>query len=341
MLTERQTAILRIVVDSYVESGRPVASAMIAERGDVAWGPSTVRSELAALEREGFLGHPHTSSGRVPTDAGYRCYADRLLRAPVRADQAPVALELGQIRREVDEAMRETTAALARANDLMALVTAPPTSTERIHRVEVLALQPRVVAVVVIASNGAVSKRVFSFERPLDPGLVEWAASYLQERLGGLSFGSSTIGSRLRDRELGAAERDLLGSLASAFTDLDSSATEALYVDGTARLLSDDRAAEFPDAEALIGALERRADLLRLLRSAVDERSVYVWIGAEIPEPDMQTVALVGANYGLGYRNLGAVSIVGPRRMDYGRAIASVRVAAIELSHFFETIYEG
>ena len=89
------------------------------------------------------------------------------------------------MRREVDEAMRETTAELSRMTDLLALATAPPPATARIHRVEVLLLQPRVVMVVVIASNGAVTKRVFTFETPLDPGLVEWASSYLNERLAG------------------------------------------------------------------------------------------------------------------------------------------------------------
>ena len=341
MLSERQERVLSLVVDAYLADGRPVGSRVIAERNDIEWGPSTVRNELAELEKQGLLTHPHTSAGRVPTDAGYRFYADALLASgdSLPAKQSP-ALELTQMRREVDEAMRETTTALSRITDLMALVTAPPPSSARIHRVEVLLLQPRVAMVVVIASNGAVAKRVFSFQRALDPGLIEWASSYLNERLGGMGLGARMVSDRLADPELGAAERGFLTEIAEAFTDLEQRVEDSLYIDGTARLLSEDHVDDLPQIDALMRALERRAGLLRMLRSALDERSVFLWIGGENPEPALRSVSVVGANYGLGYRNLGAVGVVGPLRMDYATAIASVRDAANELSRFFETVYE-
>ena len=186
MLSPRQELILRLVVDAYLASARPVGSKEVAEKPEVEWGPSTVRAELAALEAAGYLTHPHTSAGRVPTDSGYRCYVDLLLAAGRAAGRAGVELELSRLRREVDEAMRETTAALAQVTDLMALATAPPESVAAtIHRVEVLRLQPTRVMVVAIASSGAVAKRVFDFEAAVDPGLVEWASSYLNESLSG------------------------------------------------------------------------------------------------------------------------------------------------------------
>jgi len=340
MLSERQQRILQLVVADYLRDGRPVGSRAVADREEVEWGPSTVRGELAALEKEGFLTHPHTSAGRVPTDSGYRFYADALLadeRAPARRGPG---LELTQMRREVDEAMRETTSALSQITDLMALVTAPPPSTARIHRVEVLQLQPRVAMVVVIASNGAVTKRVFTFERSLDAGLIEWASSYLNERLGGLGLGARMIADRFADPELGEAERGFLTEIGGAFTDLEQRVEDTLYVDGAARLLSEQHVDDLPRIDALMRALERRASLLGMLRSALDERSVFLWIGQENPEPALRSVSVVGANYGLGYRNLGAVGVVGPLRMDYETAIASVREAAGELSRFFETVYE-
>ena len=340
-LSERQERILELVVDSYLESGRPVSSRAIASREEIEWSPSTVRAELAELERKGHLTHPHTSAGRVPTDSGYRLYADSLIaagtRLPARRHQD---LELDQVRHEVDEAMRETTAALARVTDLLALVTAPPPSSARIHRVEVLLLQPSVVMVVVIASNGMVTQRVFTFSSAVDAGLVEWAASYLNERLDGMGLGARMIAGRLADPELSATERGFLEQIAPAFTALDQRPDDTLYVEGAARLLSEDRVAEIPGVDTLMQTLERRASLLHMLRSALDERSVFLWIGAENPEPELRTMSVVGANYGLGYRNLGAVGVVGPLRMDYAPAIASVREAAGELSRFFETVYE-
>jgi heat-inducible transcriptional repressor len=342
MLSERQQRILSLVVDAYLESGRPVSSKSIADHAEVEWAPSTVRAELAELERLGYLNHPHTSAGRVPTDSGYRFYADSLLASGPRVLTATgPRLDVGQMRREVDEAMRDTTSELSRMTDLLALATAPPPATARIHRVEVLLLQPRVVMAVVIASNGAVTKRVFTFESPLDPGLVEWASSYLNERLAGLGLGARMVGDRLADPELSQSEAEFVGQLDDAFTGLEQRAEADLYVEGAARLLSQDHAADLPHADALMRALERRASLLQILRSALEERSVFVWIGGENPAPELRSVSVVGANYGLGYRNLGTVGVVGPLRMDYATAIHSVRDAAGRLSRFFETVYEG
>jgi heat-inducible transcriptional repressor len=341
MLTERQQTVLRLVLEAYLESGKPVGSAAVAELEDVPWGPSTVRAELAELERQGLLTHPHTSAGRVPTDAGYRFYADALLASGARLKSAAGGgLDLTEIRREVEDALRETTSALSRVTDLVAVATAPPPSSARVHRVEVLLLQPRTVMVVVIASNGAVTKRVFQFERPVDPGLVEWAASFLNERLVGLALGARMTGDRLDDPELGNAEGRFLAEIGDAFRGLEGQAAEDLYVEGASRLLSVDHAPDLPHADSLMRALERRANLLRMLRAALDERSVFVWIGDENPAPELRGMSVVGANYGLGYRNLGTVGVLGPTRMDYATAIASVRDAAGELSRFFETVYE-
>jgi heat-inducible transcriptional repressor len=244
------------------------------------------------------------------------------------------------MRREVEEALRETAATLSRMTDLLAVATAPPPSAARIHRIEVLQLQPGALMVVVIASNGAVTKRMFNFVSPVDPGLVEWAASFLNERLAGLALGARMTGDRLADPELGPAERGFLAEIADGFTGLELEAESDLYVEGAARLLSAEHAPDLPRADALMRALERRANLLEVLRSTLDERSVFMWIGGENPAPELRTLSVVGANYGLGYRNLGTVGVVGPLRMDYATAIASVREAASELSRFFESVYE-
>jgi heat-inducible transcriptional repressor len=340
MLSERQELILRLVVDAHLASGRPVASKPIAGRREVEWGASTVRAELAALEAAGYLTHPHTSAGRVPTETGYRYYVDRLPEAGLPAP-AKAELELSRLRREIDEAMRETTAALARVNDLVALVTAPAPAIATIHRVEVLRLQPQRVVVIAIASTGAVAKRVFDFEEPVDPGLVEWASSYLNESLSGLALGARMIADRLADPELGPAEAAFVARLASAFTELEQETGETLYMEGASRLLSEQHVDDLPRADRLMKALERRASVLGMMRSALEERSVFLWIGGENPQPELRSVSVVGANYGLAHRNLGSVGVVGPLRMDYATAIASVRGAARELSRYCETVYGG
>jgi heat-inducible transcriptional repressor len=341
MLSERQELILRRVVEVYLDSARPVPSKEVAERPGVEWGPSTVRAELAALEAAGYLTHPHTSAGRVPTDAGYRHYVDLMVESG-RVPAAPTSTELqvSRLRREVDEAMRETTVALAQVTDLVAMATAPqPSLAATIHRVEVLRLQPNKVVVIAIASTGDVTRRIFEFDRPVDAGLVAWASSYLNESLSGLGVGARMIAHRLADPELSAVEAEFIATLGSTFTDFVSEDGGELYLEGASRLLSDAHLPDLPRADELMTALERRADVLRMLRSSLDQRSVYFWIGGENPQPEMRSVSVIGANYGLGHRNLGAVGVVGPLRMDYATAIASVRHAAHELSRYFETVY--
>jgi heat-inducible transcriptional repressor len=196
------------------------------------------------------------------------------------------------------------------------------------------------VMAIAIASSGAVVKRVFDFESEVDPGLVEWASSYLNESLAGMSVGARMIVDRLADPELGPAESEFVTVLGAALTELEGPG-EALYMDGAARLLSDSRLGDLPRADKLMTALESRASVLRVLRSALDERSVFLWIGDENPQPELRSVSVVGANYGLAHRNLGSVGVVGPLRMDYATAISSVRGAARQLSRYCETVYGG
>jgi heat-inducible transcriptional repressor len=338
-ITSRQSFILRKLVKEHVERDQPVGSKWIAEQPDVPWGPSTVRAELARLEEAGLLEHPHTSAGRVPTDRGYRFYADELLtegRLPVPHRR----LELSAMRREVDEAMRATTEQLSQVTDLLALVTAPPIETATIHRIEVLLLQPQVAMVVIITSTGGVTKRVISYEQPVDSGLVAWASSYLNEALGDMDVGSRLLLAKLNDPTLTPPERDFLATLTPAFTELEQTAENNLFMEGAARLLSEHRFQELSQIAGLLEVLEHRRALLGVLRASLTEPSVYLRIGAENPTPELKSLSIVAANYGLARRNLGAVSVIGPVRMDYPVAIGAVREAARELSRFVAEVYD-
>ena len=337
-LSDRQADVLRRVVEGHVELGAPVGSKWLAERGDLPWGPSTIRAELARLEELGLLRHPHTSAGRVPTDRGYRHYVDELLE---RGDlPARPSLNLTLMRREVDEAVRATTEQLSQVTNLLAIVSAPPIAATTIHRVEVLLLQPQVAMVVVITSTGGVTKRLVGYEEPVDPGLVDWAGSYLNEALGGMGLGARMLHGKLAAPDLSDTERRFLATLAPAFTELEETAEESLYVEGTARLLSEDRVQELSQINDLLGLLEHRVALLSLLRSTLEEPRVFLRIGEENEAPELRSVSIVAANYGVPSRNLGAVGVLGPVRMDYATAIASVREAAAELSRFVGEVYE-
>jgi heat-inducible transcriptional repressor len=338
-LTDRQRAILRHVVEDYVANGEPVGSKTLVQRVGLPVSPSTVRNELAELERLGLLTHPHTSAGRVPTEAGYRFYADVVLDQ-LEPRPSPFPLDLAVARSEVEGALQATTETLSQVTRLLALVSAPPLQTATVRHVEVLLLQPQVIMVVVITSTGGVSKRIFALSEPVDPGLATWAGEYLNERVTGLGLGSTVLRRRFEDPGLTPGELAFLALLRPAFTDLLAAQEQRLYVGGAATLLGEVRADELEACQRLLEALERRAEILELLGDTIASRRPIVRVGGELEDPSLRQAALVGASYGLTNRTLGAVSLLGPLRMDYENAIRSVRAAAHELSRFVEAVYE-
>jgi heat-inducible transcriptional repressor len=338
-LSPRQRQILRGVVEAYVAAGQPVGSRTLIERTGIDVSSSTVRGELAELEARGLLTHPHTSAGRVPTERGYRHYADRLLeRLEPQTEGFP--LDLSSARSEVDEVLQATTEALSELTRLLALVSAPPLGTATVRHVEVLLLQPQLAMVVVITSTGSVTKRVYRFSEPIDAGLANWAGQYLNERVSGLELGSNLLRRRLADPSLGQREREFLEPIEALFAEALAAEGQGLYVGGTAGLLEDLRGEELDAYQRLLEVLEKRAALLEVLSQALDPRRPFVRVGLELEHPAMRELSLVGASYGLTNRMLGAVSLLGPVRMDYDKALRSVRAAAHELSRFVEEIYE-
>ncbi|MFL5923105.1 MAG: heat-inducible transcriptional repressor HrcA [Gaiellaceae bacterium] len=338
-LSERQGTILRRVVEEYVATRQPVGSRTLVERSGLDVSTSTVRSELAELERLGLLTHPHTSAGRIPTERGYRYYADRLLE---RLDPQPggFPLDLSTARTEVDSALQATTEMLSELTRLLALVSAPPLGTATIRHVEVLLLQPHVLMVVAITSTGSVTKRVYRLGEPVDPGLVNWATQYLNDRVAGLELGSSLLRRRLDEPSLGLRETGFLATLRPLFDEALEAEEQSLYVGGTAGLLEDLRGEELESYQRLLEVLEQRASLLEVLSQALDARRPFVRVGPELEHPALRELSLVGASYGLLNRRLGAVTLIGPVRMDYDKALRSVRAAAHELSRFVEELYD-
>jgi heat-inducible transcriptional repressor len=337
-LTPRQRDILARVVEEYIATGQPVGSRNLVERAGLQVSSSTVRNELAELEARGLLTHPHTSAGRVPTELAYRLHAQELLR---RQEQRPGSfpLDLSELRREIDAALETTSDVLSRATHMLALVSAPPLQATSVRHVEVVLLNPRTVMAVVITSTGGVAKRVVSFEDPVDAGLAKWARDYLNERLAGLRLGTNAVRRALEEPSLSAGERRFLVALRPVFTDVMQS-EQRLYLGGGADLLEDAREDELGLYRHVLITLERRAALLELLGDALDPPRTWVRVGGELDHPALQEAALVGATYGLTNRALGAVGLLGPVRMDYEKAIRSVRAAAQELSRFVEDVYE-
>jgi heat-inducible transcriptional repressor len=298
-----------------------------------------VRGELAELESLGLLTHPHTSAGRLPTESGYRIYTEELV-ASLEGRPTPFGVDLRPMRDEIEDALQVTTEMLSRATRLLAVVSAPSLETATIRHVEVLALQPTSVMVVVITSTGGVTKRLFRLDEPIDPGLLAWAAEYLNERIVGVRLGSSAVRRRLEAPELSARERAFLALIGAALVEVGAREGPQVFVGGAAGLLEETRVEELDATLRLLELLERRAAVLELMSEALEPHRPVVHIGPELGGGQLHDVSLVGATYGIRTRALGAVGLIGPLRMDYEKAIRSVRAAAFELSRLVEDVYE-
>jgi heat-inducible transcriptional repressor len=194
------------------------------------------------------------------------------------------------------------------------------------------------VLVVVIASTGSVTDLRFAFDEQLDPGLVTWAGEYLGERLVGARIGSRAVKIAFDEPGLGPRERAFLGVVRTAFEQA-ADENRQLFVGGTAGLLDEMRSEEIGAYRSLMEALEKRAALLDVLAQRLDPRRSFARVGEELEQPGLREVALVGTTYGIAHRTLGAVTLLGPLRMDYEKALRSVRAAAHELSRFVEDVY--
>ena len=338
-LTSRKREILRRVIEEYVATGQPVGSRSLVERSDLGVSPSTVRGELAELETLGLLTHPHTSAGRTPTESGYRVYADELVDT-LEGRPDGLGVDLRSMRNEIEQALRMTTDMLSDATRLLALVSAPSLETASIRHIEVLTLQPTSVMVVVITSTGGVTKQVFRLDEPVDPGLVAWAAEYLAEQLVGERLGSRMVRRRLEAPELAPRERAFLALIGQTLIQVGAEVGPEVFVGGTAGLVEGARAEEMEATMRLVELLERRAAVLELVSDALEPQRPVVHVGPAFGGADLHAVSLVGATYGIRSTPLGAVGLVGPLRMDYEKAIRTVRAAAFELSRFVEDVYE-
>jgi heat-inducible transcriptional repressor len=339
-LTPRKREILRLVIEEYVASGQPVGSRALVERSGLDFSASTVRGELAELENLGLLTHPHTSAGRTPTDSGYRLYAEELVDTLEGRPEA-LGVDLRSMRDEIEQALRMTTDMLSDATRLLAIVSAPSLETASIKHIEVLTLQPTSVMVVVITSTGGVTKQVFRLDEPVDPGLIAWAGEYLEDQIVGQRLGSRAVRRRLEAPELAPRERAFLSLIGQTLLEVGATAGPEVFVGGTAGLVvGGARAEEFEATMRLVELLERRAAVLELLSEALEPQRPVVHVGPEVGGAELRSVSLVGATYGIRSTPLGAVGLVGPVRMDYEKAIRTVRAAAFELSRFVEDVYE-
>lgn len=330
MLDERKAAILRAVVESHIRTAQPVSSAYVAQLGELAVSPATVRNEMAVLEQEGYLYQPHSSAGRVPTDKGYRFFVDSLSGpSPLGQPQAElVRMFFARTHGEIERMLAETSGLLSQLTDYAAVVVAPNAPEPgRARSVQLVKLAPRLVLAVAVLANGAVERRPLETASPLTDDEVALASETLAAALVGgpldrpsslISTGSDTVD---------ALAASALQALANPEPD---NAPGHVFVGGAARM-----AAAFDAVgtiRTVLSILEQQYVLVTLLRDVLD-RGLTVAIGADehgiVPLADCSVVV---APYEVAGERAGTVGVLGPTRMHYDQALAAVAVVSKKLS---------
>ncbi len=334
MPEERRLAVLRAIVEDYVATEEPVGSKALVERHGLNVSPATVRNDMAALEDEGYLAQPHTSAGRVPTDKGYRLFVDRLttVKAMSGAEKRAISTFLdGAV--DLDDVVSRSVRLLSQLTRQVAVVQYPTLSRSTVRHIELVALAPERLLVILILSTGRVEQRVIE----LDTALDEVALADLRSAVNRAATGE-VISEAIRCLGVlvegspgpSAAVADLLVDAMS-----DHRSHERLVVGGAANL------ARYGDSfdsavRPLLEALEEHVVLLRLLGEASPSGTVTVRIGAEGPVEEFSSTSVVTTGYGAQDDVLATLGIVGPTRMDYPGTMAAVRAVARYLSRILD-----
>jgi heat-inducible transcriptional repressor len=324
---DRKLAVLRAIIEDFIATNEPVGSKALADRHNLGVSPATIRNDMAVLEEEGLIAQPHTSAGRIPTDAGYRLFVDRLteLKPLSSAEKRAIATFLDDAA-DLDDVLHRAVRTLAQLTRHVAVVQYPSLSRSRVRHLELVALSSARLMFVLITDTGRVEQRIVEL-----PAAVDEAAVFELR---------STLNVRLRDRLLSEAPeiigelppqvapqlRGLLATLTSVLLEtLVETHSDRIVLGGTANLT--ENSLDFPAIRPVLEALEEQVVLLRLLDQSVGTTQVVVRIGNETQHKGLAAASVVSSGYGPRGAALGAVGVLGPRRMDYAHTMA--RVAAV------------
>ena len=336
-LSERQQTVLRLIIQEYVSSATPVSSKTISSDYSLGVSSATIRNEMAALEEMGYLTHPHTSAGRVPTEAGYRYFVQKLMEQidlPVE-EQRMISHQFHQARLELDQWLRLSAAVLAHTTQNASLVTAPKSERCYLKHLELIAIQDDVVLVILVLQSGTVKQQILALDQSAN-----------QEDLHSLGRRLTSLWAGLDAVEIIASTTTLTGLAAQVgevvfgmMDRIDARRSSDIYHDGLLNILSQPDFKHREGVQQVIRALEERRLVDQLVDKVVQDGGVQIIIGGEGQWDELSEVGIVLGRYGIGDTISGAMGVVGPVRMTYGRAVSIVRYMSQLMSGILNDLY--
>lgn len=334
-LTARQRRILQAIVQSHVQTAEPVGSSYLAQRYGFPFSPATIRNEMAELEDYGLLQQPHTSAGRVPSDAGYRVYVDELME-PIQflaPDEARIQQRYADLPADLEEILHQTARVLAGSAGCTAAVSPARLSAARIRSIQVIPVDIQQGLLVVLSDSGITNHHLLRLPRPMAAEELHQVNLYLKTHLRGATFRAQLpIPPDARPR-VAAVLQQVAAQLRHS-----SEEEERVYVMGINNTLQQP---EFTDTErirAFMSLLESTHVLASWLNTRLDD-DIQISIGHENPHPQMTHCSMVSAVYRIAGQPAGTIALLGPTRMDYPRAVAALEVVAKYLSTLLDRYF--
>lgn len=333
-LDDRKAAILRAIVSDYVRAGEPVGSKRLVDEFNLGVSAATVRADMAALEEAGFITHPHTSAGRIPTDQGYRYFVDTLTATEAPQPEQVAALEgllLGS--RDLEDLLKRTSSVLSRLTRFAALVVAPRLDDSRLRHIELVQLGPTSVMAVVIVDTGRVDKRMLDLESAVAEYEVQRTRHAINEAVAGLRLRQAPDVVSGVAAGAPAELRPLIDAVAEAVQSVlrESPHADQVFVGGTSNIAGAGYFDRIEQVKGVFETLEEQVVVLQMLRSALSESDPGVRIGGELPLVELAACSVVAARYEAKGESVGSLGVLGPTRMDYPRTMAAVQAVASSL----------
>ena len=325
-LDARKAAILEAVVTEYIGTAQPVGSHHVAEAAGINVSSATIRSEMVALERDGYLAQPHTSAGRIPTDKGYRFFVDQLAEpgALGPAQRQKVSRFFDQVHGEMEQMLERTSGLLSELTSYASVVLAPGHESAPVRSLQLVGLGPRLALLVVVLADGAVEKRTLDLSEEVPDEVLGTAAAHLLSVVGGRPLGQADPPAPTGDPVV-----DRVAALATAaLGDLSAVEGDRVFVGGSSRLAAAFDAVE--TVRSVLSILEQQLVVVSLLRDVL-ERGLSVAIGVEHGYEPLASCAVVVAPVSVDGHDAGAVGLLGPTRMNYPQALAAAHVVGERL----------
>lgn len=327
-IDERSQEVLKSLIRLHIATGEPVGSQSLARALSRRLSPATLRNVMADLERAGYLSHPHTSAGRVPTDEGYRAYVDCLMtHTPIRLrDAAAIESSLRTGEGSPQRVLESASRVLSRFSHNVGFVVAPSVGRANLRHLDLVRLPHPRVLVVMVCGSGMVTNKVVELEEQLSQDELQACANYLNAHFSGLSL--DTARSRLLEmmREEQALYDRLLKQVIAVGNRAFAGAGDesSVYLDGTANILGQPEFEDLDRMRSLFETFEEKNRLVRILNACISGEGIRILIGHENPDPGLQDMALVAASYSLGGAPGLGLGVMGSTRMEYARMIALV-----------------